>query len=386
MGHRWAIGLVVLLVLLGTILWASLGAARTTEGGAAVVLSAPDRSEAVLAADDASPPGNAPDRPGGAFGYTRYVFEKLGDEVLTTLVEGPRGEQVRVSISYEQLKALRQGGGVPEKLRMTEEELGTLVGQLDTVRASTARYRNFQAAVDDGFFQITDEVPNMGAHLINVRRSLDGVFDPAEPEVLLYARDASGEWELVGVSFVLPSEQFGSDHPDAFAGPLDNWHVHYNVCTGPSITSRSATLEECRKQGGIWAPSFGWMIHAWVWVDNPLGVFSMWNPDVPPLVDAEDIERSRRPALSDGDAQTTPIVNFSFETAQVQAGGSLAWTNVDGVPHTVTAGERGVASGGFDSGLIAPGQSFVVRFDQPGEYSFTCSLHPFMTGTVIVIP
>ena len=61
-----------------------------------------------------------------------------------------------------------------------------------------------------------------------------------------------------------------------------------------------------------------------------------------------------------------------------------AWTNVDGVPHTVTSGSQGVAEEGFDSGNIVPGQSFVLRFDQPGEYSYTCTLHPSMNGKIIV--
>ena len=77
----------------------------------AVVLATPDEAEAILPADDASPPGNAPDRPGGSFGYTRYVFEEVGGRVITTLVEGPLGEQVRVPVSYQELRDLLASGG-----------------------------------------------------------------------------------------------------------------------------------------------------------------------------------------------------------------------------------------------------------------------------------
>ena len=350
----------------------------------AVVLATPDEANAILPADDASPPGNAPDRPGGSFGYTRYVFEEVGGRVITTLVEGPLGEQVRAPVSYQELRDLLASGGDAPELHLAPGDLAALVSQLDSVRESTERYRDFEAAIADGFFQTTDEVPNMGAHFINLGRSLDGEFDPTEPEILLYVRDESKRWELVGTSFILSTEQVGSDHPDAFAGPLDNWHIHYSVCTGATVTSRSATREECRAQGGIWAPTLGWMIHAWVWVDNPLGVFSMWNPEIPPLVEAGEIRPSRSAVIEDGGSRTLSIVNFSFESGQARVGESVVWTNVDGVPHTVTAGSRGVASGGYDSGLIAPGQSFVLRFDQPGQFSFTCTLHPSMTGTVTV--
>ena len=376
---RLALAVLVILVL------AACRSSGSDDGGAAtVVLSAPDRSEAALPRNDASPPGVSPDRAGGSFGFSRYVFEKIGDDVVTTLVEGPIGEQVRVPVSYQQLRELNEEGGAPDQLGMSREELAALVQQLDVVRASTEKYHDVQVALADGFVRLTDEVPNMGSHFISVERSLDGEFDPSRPEILLYVRDESEEWQLVGTSFVVPTQLVGLDHPQAFAGPLDNWHVHYHVCTGPDTISRSATPEECRAQGGMWVPKLGWMIHAWVWVDNPLGVFNMWNPNVPPVVHADEMESSRRTALAQDAAHTVSIQNFGFERSMLKAGEVLAWTNVDGVPHTITSGSRGQASGEFDSGPIAPGQSFAVRFDRPGEYSFTCTLHPFMTATVVV--
>ena len=39
---------------------------------------------------------------------------------------------------------------------------------------------------------------------------------------------------------------------------------------------------------------------------------------------------------------------------------------------------------GLDSGVLAPSQSFSLTFDQPGEYSYFCVLHPDMQGTIIV--
>ena len=379
-----ASAIVVLAVLALAVLQACAGSDGSASSGGAVVLAAPDEAEADLPKNDASPPGNLPDRPAGSFGYSRYVFEEVGDRIITTLVEGPLGEQVRVPMSYEALRDMLESGADAAELRMPPEDLATLVAQLNQVRASTEKYRDIDAARADGFVQTTDEVPNMGAHFLNVARSLDGEFDPSKPEILLYVHNDQGEWELVGTSFILPTEQVGPDHPDAFAGPLDNWHVHYSVCTGPNVASRSSTAEECRQQDGLWAPTLGWMIHAWVWEDNPLGVFNMWNPRIPPLVEAADVRLSRSTAVEEANARTLSIVNFSFESAEIGVGESLAWTNVDGVPHTVTAGSRGEASGDYDSGLIAPGQSFVLRFDQPGEFSFTCTLHPSMTGTVTV--
>ena len=182
----------------------------------------------------------------------------------------------------------------------------------------------------------------------------------------------------------VPTPLAGQDHPEGFAGPLDNWHNHYSLCLGGRESSRSATPEECKAQGGTWLPSFGWMIHSYVWVDNPLGVFGMWNPNIPPLMPAEKMRETRTfEHLGEGEVATT-IENFSHRNAQIQLGESLIWTNMDGVPHTVTLGSRGVPEPGFDSGLIGPGQSFALKFDRPGTYSFTCTLHPAMNGKIVV--
>ena len=329
---------------------------------------------------DASPPEDPSDLPGGAHGFSHYVLETVGDRVVTTLVEGPRKEQVRVPISYAQLKELYESGRSTDEVRMSREELATLVRQLDSVRESTERYRDVDVALADGFTQVTDEVPNMGAHFVSAWRSLDVAFDPSEPEILLYVRDEAGEWELVGTAFVLPIPLVSSDHPEAFAGPLDNWHVHYDLCTGPNLRSRSATPQECEAHGGIWVPAYGWMIHAWVWVDSPLGVFSMWNTNLPPAAQPNEVRQDR----SEEGALTVSIENFGFTAKQIKAGETLTWTNVDGVPHTVTSASKGLGEGGFDSGPISPGQSFATRFDQPGEYRYTCTIHPVMTATITV--
>ena len=340
------------------------------------------RWEGVPAGTDAAPPAEAPALPGGAIGFSHYVFEQVGDSVVTTLVEGPRTGQVRVPASYLQLKEWAESGAAPDDLNMSQDELTKLVAQLDAVRAATEKFRNVDVAVKAGYRQATEEVPNMGAHFVHPQWSLDGKFDPARPEILLYVEDDAGQWELVGTSFVQSLLLAGFDHPEAFIGPLDNWHVHYDLCTGPTFTSRSATESECRKDGGVWLPAYGWMIHAWVWEDNPLGVFTMWNPSIPPIADPDSI----REAVSVGVGTTVNIENFGFGNATISAGDTLAWSNADGVPHTVTAGSGGRSDGGFDSGLMDPGASFQVTFDEPGRFAYTCTLHSFMSGVVVVTP
>jgi plastocyanin len=63
----------------------------------------------------------------------------------------------------------------------------------------------------------------------------------------------------------------------------------------------------------------------------------------------------------------------------VAAGGSITWTNADGAPHTVTFDDGTCASG-----TIGAGGSATVRYDVAGTFAFHCSIHPTMTGTLVV--
>ncbi len=331
---------------------------------------------------DASPPDLVPEFPGGASGFSRYVFERLGDVVVTTLVEGPAGPQVRDSISYLQLKELVESGGyIPESTQLSDAAAAELIAQLDIAREATAKYEDINVALADGYVQTTVHVPNMGAHFLNADLAGDGIFDPAKPEILIYETDGTG-WKLIALSYVIPTQLAGERHPEAFAGDLDNWHVHFSLCLGSAAITRSMVEDDCLAAGGSFLPQYGWMIHAWVHKDNPLGIFAMWNPLVEPVMTAQDVEDTRTEI--DPGSNLVSIQNFAHGVIEVSVGEDIVWVNADPVPHTVTSGNGGVGDGGFDSGLLGPGQSYTLRFDTPGEYQFTCAIHPSMNGTVIV--
>ena len=59
---------------------------------------------------------------------------------------------------------------------------------------------------------------------------------------------------------------------------------------------------------------------------------------------------------------------------------TVTWINNDNMPHTVTS-----TNGIFDSGNLEAGQSFTYTFTKPGTYSYVCSYHSWMKGTVIVL-
>ena len=85
---------------------------------------------------------------------------------------------------------------------------------------------------------------------------------------------------------------------------------------------------------------------------------------------------------SSSSANTVNIKSYSFQpaTLNVPAGTTVTWHNQDNVQHTVTSDVQDL----FDSGTIATGKKFTYTFQAPGSYSYHCSIHPGMKGTIIV--
>jgi plastocyanin len=81
---------------------------------------------------------------------------------------------------------------------------------------------------------------------------------------------------------------------------------------------------------------------------------------------------------------TVAIQNFAFSpaTVTVKSGTTITWTNRDSDAHTVTA----MPAGSFHSPTLNTGQSFQYTFTTPGRFDYLCTIHPFMTATVVVTP
>lgn len=337
---------------------------------------------------------------------------------MPTLIEGPQGFQTRCQelddeCSYLELQALYDSGAeIPEYLNMDRETLAELLDQLARVEAAVAQYETLDDACAAGMIVTSAQNPNMGIHVVDPGAGAE--FNPDRPQMILFAKEggeliprheigqcAGGEFtgedgfEAVGAVFNI---ELTEDHPEGFAGDLDNWHVHLNTCGNsqqenrdildPDAEITSASREECEANGGQFldiVPT--WMMHAYVDSEHDPqgGIFSMWNPNLWPLVEDLDTLRDFRTPQTEG-AIAAPIVNFDFgEELTVGVGDTVRFANADSVPHTVTAGSFvSPDPAAFDSGLLGTGDAFEVSFDDPGEYPLFCVLHPDMTATVTV--
>src|SRR5947208_1583400 len=80
-------------------------------------------------------------------------------------------------------------------------------------------------------------------------------------------------------------------------------------------------------------------------------------------------------------AEPIVVKNFMFQpmSLTVKAGSTVTWTNMDEEPHTVVS-----SSGVFRSNALDTKDSFSFKFDKAGTYTFVCSIHPQMVGTIVV--
>ena len=87
-----------------------------------------------------------------------------------------------------------------------------------------------------------------------------------------------------------------------------------------------------------------------------------------------------QPTSVSGEAKIV-IVNFAFNpgTVAVPVGTTVKWTNEASTTHTITSD-----GGDWDSGELKSGQSFSHTFTQTGSFSYHCSIHTSMKGTIVV--
>lgn len=127
------------------------------------------------------------------------------------------------------------------------------VQQLQDAKAATQKYRSLNAAIADGYLDINVVTQNMGFHYMKASYA-DTIFDPTKPEILVYNKQHNGDTILVAVEYAVPIPLMPNKAPNGFTGGADVWtySTEFNL----------------------------WLLHAWVWEYNPLGVFVPTNPNV----------------------------------------------------------------------------------------------------------
>jgi len=90
-------------------------------------------------------------------------------------------------------------------------------------------------------------------------------------------------------------------------------------------------------------------------------------------------QAATQPAQTGTEAGTVTISNFAFNpaTLTIKQGTKVTWTNQDSAAHKIK-------SATFNSGDINQGEKFEFTFDSKGSFDYSCSIHPSMTGKIVV--
>ncbi len=136
------------------------------------------------------------------------------------------------------------------------------------VRDATAGYNDPAAALANGYDLLTDASGlacidqtgdgAMGIHYVKGALVQAGTIDAARPQALVYERTPQGKLELAAVEYVALQSGWDASHD----GP-------------PTLFGQQFMLTPDDNRYGL--PAF-YSLHAWIWKNNPNGMFSMWNP------------------------------------------------------------------------------------------------------------
>ncbi|HET9440842.1 MAG TPA: hypothetical protein VFO52_11750 [Longimicrobiales bacterium] len=139
---------------------------------------------------------------------------------------------------------------------------------IDAARRASATFKQRSAAIRAGYRRLGPEIPEMGEHWINPIMIVEARFDPARPPMLTYAT-INGQPTLTGVGYALALRPGESPPPTGVSG---TWHDHT-----ATVAAELATGDHAKRAGGARVV----VLHAWVWLDNPAGVFADENWALP---------------------------------------------------------------------------------------------------------
>jgi hypothetical protein len=146
-----------------------------------------------------------------------------------------------------------------------------------TLRDALEKYKDYHAALNDGFVPMHPERKPRHYHFANKERRVLARthFDPAQPTSLLYKNTGQG-YELEGAMYTAPRGMTENELNERIPLSIGRWHAHVNICLAPDGSGRRLSRKqfglkgtiadeaECMQAGGRFVPQAGgWMIHVY---------------------------------------------------------------------------------------------------------------------------
>jgi hypothetical protein len=151
---------------------------------------------------------------------------------------------------------------------------------MTAAQSVTAKYQSLNVAKKSGYSILADTAgitcitePQMGAmgvHYVKGDLVKDPAIDAARPEALVYAPDKRGGLHLAAVEYVVIKSDWDAHNSLAGAPP-------WVQPSPPNLFGHDFNFTDAPNRYGL--PPF-YSLHAWIWQENPMGTFEMWNPSV----------------------------------------------------------------------------------------------------------
>lgn len=147
-----------------------------------------------------------------------------------------------------------------ENLKNADNEaarFSDVTAELFRLKQKTRRFENFNVSQAQGYdTQVTEYRTQMGIHFANFSL-LDDTFDLDHPEILLYVPDENGVMQFVAVEYAIPIADLNAPPPppEGFTGDSDVWEINTEFSL--------------------------WVLHVWIKLENPDGIFAARNPTLP---------------------------------------------------------------------------------------------------------
>ena len=147
----------------------------------------------------------------------------------------------------------------------------------DAARGVMEKYKDYHAALNEGFKIFHPELPQKQYHFTNYRYAMEAAFkfNPEHPTSLLYEKSGD-DYRLAGVMYTAPKHFTEDDLNQRIPLSIAQWHEHVNFCAAPQgrkqemlgpnpkfgLKGSITTQTECDANGGEFHPViFNWMVH-----------------------------------------------------------------------------------------------------------------------------
>lgn len=161
----------------------------------------------------------------------------------------------------------------------------------DQAREALEKYRDYNAALADGYKIFLPNVPQKMYHFTNWLYAMGAAvsFDPTKPTSLLYEKHGN-DYKLIGAMYTAPVSFTEDQLNERIPLSVAQWHQHVNMCRPPQghaiemigkhprfgLNGSISTREECEAAGGSFMPHvFGWMVHLYPWEKTPDEIWSV---------------------------------------------------------------------------------------------------------------